>query len=261
MNVTFDPVERITVSEEIAKKVLEMINTGMLKPGDKLPSERDLMDQLRVSRSSIREALRSLSLMGLLETRPGDGTYVGDHLVGFLAGQLEWSQLLSKRDIVELLEVRDPLEIQAAGLAAQRSTPATIATLREAVAAYRNPNASVEARFDADMLLHNTIAAMSGNRLLIYLLSVIRESLREYVLENRMRFSIRTSAGDDHQRLVEAIQAGDELRARAVMAQHLQAHRPLQLGSATQEALKKDIPPTHEVLGISPPPTKISQGG
>ena len=244
MNVTFDPVERITVSEEIAKKVLEMINTGMLKPGDKLPSERDLMDQLRVSRSSIREALRSLSLMGLLETRPGDGTYVSDHLVGFLAGQLEWSQLLRKRDIVELLEVRDPLEIQAAGLAAQRNTPAAIATLREAVAAYRNPNASVEARFDADMLLHNTIATMSGNRLLIYLLSVIRESLREYVLENRMTFSIRTSAGDDHQRLVEAIQAGDELRARAAMAQHLQAHRPLQLGapgSAPQETPKKDF--------------------
>lgn len=235
MSVTFEPVERVTVSEEIAKRVLDLINAGALKPGDKLPSERELMDQLRVSRSSIREALRSLSLMGLLETRPGDGTYVCQHLVGFLAGQLEWSQLLGKRDIVELIEVRDPLEIQAAGLAAQRATPAHIAKLNQAVRAYRKPGAVVEARLEADLQLHETIAEMSGNRILIYLLRIIRGTLRGYILEGRMGFSIQTSAGDDHQRIVEAINAGDEPGARAAMEHHLHVHRPIQLSSFTSE--------------------------
>ncbi len=249
MSVTFEPVERITVSEEIAKKVLDLINAGDLKPGDKLPSERELMDQLRVSRSSIREALRSLSMMGLLETRPGDGTYVSQHLVGFLAGQLEWSQLLNKRDIVELIEVREPLEIQAAGLAALRATPAYIARLRETMIIYRNTDAPAERRLEADLLFHETLAAMAGNRTLIYLLRIIRETLFECVQEQRVGFSTRTSAGDDHQRILEALQAGDEIMARAAMAQHLRSHRPIQLGSETPTPEASSNRPRHTDLG------------
>lgn len=233
MGVTFEPVERVSVSEEIAKRVLDLINTGVLKPGDKLPSERELMDQLRVSRSSIREALRSLSMMGVLEIRPGAGTYVTEHLVGFIVGQLEWTRLLGKRNIIELLEVREPLEIHAAGLAAQRATPYYTGLLYAAIETYSDISLSLEKRMEADIHFHDIIAEMSGNSVLEYLLRVFHETLRNYALQQRIGFSTATTAEDEHLLIVEAIESGDELRARAAMAQHLRTHRPVQLSQTT----------------------------
>lgn len=237
MGITFEPVERISVSEEIARKVLDLINAGVLKPGDKLPSERELMEQLRVSRSSIREALRSLSLMGVLETRPGAGTYVTEHLVGFVAGQLEWAKLLGKRNIIELLEVREPLEIHAAGLAAQRATPDYIAQLYAALTLYADTTRPAQERMDADILFHNIIAEMTGNSVLHYLLRLFHDVLRTYALQQQVGFSTKTPAEEDHLQIVKAIEAGDEIGARAAMAAHLRRHRKSQLLNEPEDAV------------------------
>jgi GntR family transcriptional repressor for pyruvate dehydrogenase complex len=225
LRVSFEPVERTTVSEEIAKKIIDLINCGSLQPGDKLPSERALMDQLNVSRSPIREALRSLSLIGLLETRPGDGTYVSEHLTPSLVGHVDWSVLMDREDIFEWLEVREPLEIQAARLAAERATAEDVLRLEEALTAYHECADDEEQMVESEIRFHQTIAEIGGNETLRQLMTVLYTTYRRLVLQQRFRFAVRNRFALGHREICEAIRAGDGEAARKAMEHHLSLSR------------------------------------
>ncbi|MBN1260235.1 MAG: FadR family transcriptional regulator [Anaerolineae bacterium] len=221
MGISFEPVERTTVSERIARRIINMINTGALKPGDKLPSERELMDQLHVSRSPIREALRSLSLLGVLETRAGDGTYVNEHITNTLADALEWYVLLGKRDILEWIEVREPLEIQAAGLAAQRVSPKTIKYLEKALVAYYDETEDFETMVETEINFHKAVVEISGNQTLKQVMAVFYDLYHDFVIHQRVAYARRDPREQGHQAIVDAIKTGDENAARKAMAEHL----------------------------------------
>lgn len=229
MAVDLEPIERMTVSEEIIKKLIDLINSGVLGPGDKLPSERELMEQLKVSRASIREALRSLGLAGLLETRPGNGTYVSECFSSLIAGQVEWSALLGEQDILELMEVREPLEIQAAGLAAQRATVTQLEELRQAIERLRSNPGDVEQEVAADLVFHTIIAEMAQNRVLYRLTLGLRNLLREYIKRTMSATETKMSTVEEHQAIFEAIEERDEARARQAMVRHLQISKQLAL--------------------------------
>jgi len=221
MTIDLEPVERTTVSEEIARKIIDLVNSGSLRPGDKLPSERNLMSQLNVSRSPIREALRSLSLIGLLETRPGDGTYVSEHLTPGLADQVDWSILEDKQDVVEWLEVREPLEIQAASLAAERATPEDIEHLEAILAAHYNSADNPQRLAETEIEFHKTIVEIARNETLYELMAVFYDFYRKYVRQERFRFAVRNPRQQGHQAIVEAIKKGDVEAARQAMVHHL----------------------------------------
>jgi GntR family transcriptional repressor for pyruvate dehydrogenase complex len=222
MEAQFQPISRTTMSEDIIRMIFEMINSGKLKPGDKLPSERDLMEQLQVSRSPVREALRSLSIVGLLDTVPGGGTYVSKALAAdFITEQLEWSRLLTEPEIVELIDVRDPLEIQAAGLAALRATAEDIARLREAIDRYLMAHDDASAAVEADHNFHQIIGEMTHNRLLVQLSQIIRDIWKKYHEEDRLQFSLSSTLNQDYLEVLAAIEDGDEIRARKAMEEHL----------------------------------------
>jgi GntR family transcriptional repressor for pyruvate dehydrogenase complex len=242
MGVSFEPVERITVSEEITKKVIELINNGALQPGDKLPSERDLMEQLQVSRSSVREALRSLSLVGILDTRPGDGTYVSEHLLGALAGQLEWGSLLGKQDLLELMEVREPLEIYAAGVAAERADAAQLAKLRATVERCQGADAAgdMEALLNADYDFHVTLVRMTGNHALAQLLEIFNNLLREYVKQQRLGFCMEPPAEASHEAIYQAVEGGDKEAARAAMTRHIRVSKQMSLAQKLKQEQAQD---------------------
>lgn len=229
MAVDLEPIERMTVSEEIIKKLIDLINSGVLGPGDKLPSERELMEQLKVSRASIREALRSLGLAGLLETRPGNGTYVSECFSSSIADQVEWSALLGEQDILELMEVREPLEIQAAGLAAQRATVTQLEGLRQAIERLRSNPGDVEQEVAADLVFHTIIAEMAQNRVLYRLTLGLRNLLREYIKRTTSATETKMSTVEEHQAIFEAIEERDEARARQAMVRHLQISKQLAL--------------------------------
>ncbi len=220
MQVNFDPVERTTMSEEIARKIIALINNGSLKPGDKLPSERKLMAQLDVSRSPIREALRSLSLIGLLETRAGDGTYVSEHLNPALVDEIDWSILIDKEDIMEWMEVREPLEIQAAGLAAERATRENVERLEEALQLYYNGLDDLEQLAEIEINFHQTIVEIADNEILRKLMDNFYIFYRRYVHQHRYYFSV-TPREQGHREIVEAIKAGDPDAAQRAMINHL----------------------------------------
>ncbi|MGC9398070.1 MAG: FadR/GntR family transcriptional regulator [Anaerolineae bacterium] len=224
MDLTFKPVERTTVSEKIAKRIIALINTGKLKPGDKLPSERELMEQLHVSRSPIREALRSLSLIGLLETRPGDGTYISQHLTPALVNQIDWSMLIEKEDILEWLEVREPLEIQAAGLAAERATPEEIKHLEQMLSLYYNGIDDLERLVEREIRFHKAVVDMADNEILSELMEIFYGFYHRYVQQHRFYFTVKPRE-QGHQGIVQAIKAGDPDAAREAMRTHLSVSR------------------------------------
>jgi GntR family transcriptional regulator, transcriptional repressor for pyruvate dehydrogenase complex len=222
LDIDFEPIERITVSEEIIKQLISLINTGKLKPGSKLPSERELMEKFHVSRSSIREALHSLTMIGLLETYPGAGTFVSKHLTGIIAGQLEWSVLLGNRELLELTEVREPLEIQAAGLAAERTTSESVQKLRLAIDNYLSEQTGNTNLLDAEMAVHITVAEISGNRTLLRIIQTLQTMLKEYRIDHRIGFYTSPGSNQDYLDILKAVELGDAEAARSSMARHLQ---------------------------------------
>jgi GntR family transcriptional regulator, transcriptional repressor for pyruvate dehydrogenase complex len=221
LNIEIEPVERSTVSEEIVKQLISLINTGKLTPGSKLPSERELMEKFHVSRSSVREALHALTMIGLLETFPGAGTFVSQELVGIIGGQLEWAVLLGNRELMELMEIREPLEIQAAGLAAERSTPEMIQQFRQTIDRYSTCEVDNRDPIEGEIAVHMAIASMSGNPTLIRLLQTFQDLLTEYRRKRRIGFSTTDSSIQEYRSILNAIEAGDADSARQYMARHL----------------------------------------
>src|SRR5665213_3120320 len=126
-------VTKISISEEIAKQIMDLISNGDLKPGQHLPSERELCGLFGASRSSLREALRCLSIVGVLNARVREGTSVAVDGGKFLRRIMEWRLITEKHDIVNLLEVRIALEGLSAANAAINSTPEDIDALRKLI--------------------------------------------------------------------------------------------------------------------------------
>lgn len=208
-----------TAPERIADRLLAALAVGVLQPGERLPSERELAEQLGVSRSTVREAVQFLGALGLVEIRHGSGTFVRSD--GDLPS--EWLQWTKRHqvEVHELLEVRRGLEAVAAELAAERShdLEAIEAALADMEAAIDGPD--VPGLVEADLSFHTALAAASGNTALRHLTeSLGRELLRErgaiWNEPGRPERSLR-----EHRRIYEAVRAGDALAARTALVDHL----------------------------------------
>src|SRR5689334_18375261 len=138
----------------------------ILTPGSPLPSERELSRKLRVSRPSLREALRTLELMGVVDTRHGSGTQVADSGSDVLKTPLEFLLMLDKPSIEDLVETRSLLEIHLAGRAAERRTDADLAAMEAALRDMKAHLAKPTEVTDPDVRFHAAVAAASHNRLL-----------------------------------------------------------------------------------------------
>lgn len=222
METNLEPVVRNSVSDEIIKQLIMLINTGKLKPGNKLPSEREMMEKFQVSRSSVREALHALTVIGLLETFPGAGTFVSKQLTNLIGGQLEWSILLGNQELVEINEVREPLQIQAAGLAAERATAESIEQFRQAIEAYAESIRTGEGYFEQEQAVHLTIAQMAGNSTLLRFLQTFEDLLYDYRKNHKIGFSLSRDTVNEYKEILAAIENSDSRAARLSMARHLQ---------------------------------------
>ena len=225
LEVSFRPAPRPPrLSDHVAEELLESIASGALQPGDRLPSERVLSDQFGVSRTVVREAIRSLSARGVLEARPGSGLVVSkldpSSLTTLLTLFLE-SGVLRYDDVHE---VREAIESRMTGLAAARRTEEDLAALRAALAALAEAleSGDVEAASHADVEFHRTIARATHNELFVMMLDSISDVLlevRRQTLTEPTRLGMVVPA---HERIVRAIEAGDPVPARGAMEEHLQ---------------------------------------
>jgi GntR family transcriptional repressor for pyruvate dehydrogenase complex len=224
-----EPIARRPVlSETVADRLQEVVLSGHIAPGERLPTERELAERFGVSRTVIREALRRLAGKGLVEARSGAGVTVTQ--VGASAIQdsmnhfLRSSAFLHPDRFQEALgmihEVRTMLEVQIAGVAARERRESDLARLEasaEAMAASDDPRA----RAEGDVEFHRMIAAATRNVLYVVLLDSIRDPLTDIRLATLQLPGRLPDAIAGHRRIAEAIRGRDEDGARAAMADHL----------------------------------------
>ena len=216
------PVKRDRLYQGIVQQIEGLLERGELKPGDQLPPERQLAEQFQVSRASVREALRSLELLGIVETRAGGGTFVRQAQPDDLARPLQ-SLITRGHTLTDVIDVRGLVEPAVAERAAQNITKEEIAELRQIIAAQERKVAAGEPYVEEDTRFHEVIGTAARNELLVTVLGVIWDVLRasreEWLLtEKRAHGSIEA-----HRRILAALEQHDPTAARTAAADHIQA--------------------------------------
>jgi GntR family transcriptional regulator, transcriptional repressor for pyruvate dehydrogenase complex len=225
------PVSRTSLSDGIVDQITGLIARGALKPGDRIPSEKMLCNQFGVGRTSVREALRSLSVMGILESRAGDGTFVAKSSDRCLERAFQWGLLLNPKVVEDLVETRLTLESHAASLAAARATPQNLRTIEEAIRGMEESISDPESYLEFDMAFHLEIARATQNGILENLLSTIRAylqaTIREALRPTPGRDSSRraTLSIDQHKKILAALKARNPRAARQAMSRHILSPR------------------------------------
>jgi GntR family transcriptional repressor for pyruvate dehydrogenase complex len=217
--VGFQAIPRNKVYQEVAKQ-LERRITEELKPGDLLPAERELVRMLGVSRDSVRDAIRTLELMGLLEPRQGIGTVVCSP-AATPANRLATALLEKRRMVAELLDVRKMLEPPVAGRAALHASRDEIANMQDILVRQEAKVRRGELAIEEDSEFHYSIALASDNSVILKVVDVLTDLLREVrerflQVEGRQKKSL---AG--HRRILSALKRGDARAAEAAMRRHL----------------------------------------
>ena len=226
MTIVLKPIRPKKISEEIVGQIKQLISKGDLKPGDRIPSERDLATMMGVSRPSVREAIMVLEAMGFLDSRQGGGTFVRALTEGSIMDPL--AKLVEKKDpelLRSLAEVRMGLESWSAYLAAQRAVDEDLAELRRIYAVMEKQAARGGWDSEVDAEFHYAITAASHNSLQMHVLdsihsifhTTIQVALMEFYQEEGHVQLLLTH----HREIMEAIAAHEPERARQKMMEHL----------------------------------------
>jgi GntR family transcriptional regulator, transcriptional repressor for pyruvate dehydrogenase complex len=217
----FGTVERSALSQQVADRILQMIRERQLKPGDRLPSERELATLMNVGRPALREALRALSMMNIIEIRQGAGAYITNLDTAQLVQHLDFVFSLDDSAILDLFDARKIVEVGIIELAAQRITDADIADLEASLQNSQATMHDAELFLLADLEMHALIARISRNPILIRFM----ESIHTLGLASRRRTGRLTGVAqqsiNDHRRIVEALKARDPQAACHAMLSHL----------------------------------------
>jgi GntR family transcriptional repressor for pyruvate dehydrogenase complex len=213
----FPKIRATANSDEVARHLLTYLLSGQILPGDKLPSERELTEAFGVGRSAVREAIKSFSMLGIVEVRQGSGAYLKTTNSDLLPKVIEWGLLLGERRIDDLVEARRYLEPIVAQLAAVRRTDAAILELHEALERMRSAS-STDAFVAADIDFHMLLAQAGGNSILSEVLRSIRALLEVWIRRARDDRSVA-----EHQAVLEAIVRADPAEAASAMTAHMDA--------------------------------------
>jgi GntR family transcriptional repressor for pyruvate dehydrogenase complex len=238
----FRRVNKVSISEDIAQQILDLISSGKLMPGQRLPSERELCKNFGAARSSLREALRGLSMIGVLTARVGEGTSVAADGGKFLGKVMEWRLITEKHDIENLLEVRVALEGIAAANVARDGSQADIAKISSLLAKMKSSVKDKKQFAALDLEFHVTLAKASGNSLLFDLVSMIRNQLVT-ALDKLLLPHVRPLTYKEHTAIVEAIVRRDADGARDAMHMHLQSSLARHRATMGEQIATKSVVP------------------
>jgi GntR family transcriptional repressor for pyruvate dehydrogenase complex len=243
-------IKKIRLYEEVVGQLHQLIDAGKLKAGDRLPSERELAETFRVSRSSVREAIKTLENEGMVVSRPGSGTFITAVNVEAIIPPLASLLSRGKDALVDLFEMRCLVEPSIAALAAERATPADILRLKEI---YTEQEQQIErdvSAVDSDAAFHLTIGEATNNAALQRLVAAIVEILkpiREQSLQTPGRAHKSLAS---HREILVAIERHDPELARQAMLRHILAVEENVLGS-TPRSHRQRLP-----VGKQPPATQ-----
>ena len=224
----FETIRRSSAPEMVAEQIIAKITKGELAPGSRLPAQRDLATMLGVGRSSVREAINALVVMGYLEPQQGRGTFIRTVLPDTDPGLEKLKVAFAAGSIFDLMEARHLLECRSAALAAERADADQMRSLKAALQQVAETKKAYAVFLDADIRFHVAVAEATGNVVLQELSKLVLEKvvthhgrLKTARLSTAYRdLSIRTAT-----RVVEAIEAGDADGAADWMGRHLDAIR------------------------------------
>jgi GntR family transcriptional repressor for pyruvate dehydrogenase complex len=210
-----------TAVSEVTRRLLDYFTGDAIQPGDRLPPERQLATSMGVGRSAVREALAALELLGVVDVRPGSGTYLRGKASELLPQTLSWGMLMGAAKTRELIDVRHGLEVQAARLAAQSTDSGIVAQLEEEFATMEVSKSDFPAFVAADMRFHQSLAAAANNSVLDDLLQSVRSLIRVWVERALNDTDHAATTCAEHGAILDAVRAHDPDAAAAAMSVHM----------------------------------------
>lgn len=238
MKNSFAPVLRESLSDRLGRRIRKMIQRGDYRRGDRLPTIMEMARRFGVGHPTIREALKTLEAMGIVEIRHGSGVYVSRSEDVLVLASPHYAGAVTKKLLVDLVRARMPLEIQSAADAVTNGTPDHLLEMRRLLTTAGENLANDRVLNAINMGYHRQIAIASGNTVLVQLLDVLQDLFRE---EQRMILGIFGSRERDHREhleILEAIEARQETLAAERMRTHLQG---------VQDAVERWDPERHPV--------------
>jgi GntR family transcriptional repressor for pyruvate dehydrogenase complex len=224
--------------EQVVVRVYDLIKRGELRPGDRLPSEREFAKQLGINRTSLRAGLRSLIAMGVLHAKHGSGTYLSSGPSSLGGEALELLAALHGFTQDEIFEARQYLEVLVAGLAAERATSEQLATMAEELANTFSTLDNPQQFLLHDIRFHRALAAASGNPILATLVGMVSAMHYDRRSQTVSSAGWLRAGADMHQKIYRAIRARKPEEARGAMREHiLQAQQLYQAESIAQQQI------------------------
>lgn len=222
------PIKTRRLYEEIVEQIKQLIADGKLKPGDKLLAERDLADRFQVSRASVREAIRTLEMLGIIDIRPGEGTFVRGTESDDIIRPLAMFLAVERNSLLDMFEMRRIFETATASLAAQRATFEELDQIESMLASMRErlnlQDSEKGEEFDA--AFHYAVAEATHNSLLIKLFKTVSEEFakansvaRRQLYHDNVQNAQRII--DQHSEILQAIRSGSPQKASEAMLAHL----------------------------------------
>jgi len=218
----FTSLKKESPVDKIIKQIRELITSGQIKSGDKLPAERKLAERLGVGRTHVRDAIRKLEFYGILRTLPQSGTVVAGIGLTALEGLITDVLRLEKSDFAALVETRVILETNTAKLAATRRTDKDIEEIKKAIIAYEIKIKNKQSAVEEDLMFHLKIAEASKNAVLKSLMLIITPD----IVKNFINYEVcdeqsEIKALQEHQKILDFIIKKDGEAASAMMHEHL----------------------------------------
>ena len=225
-----EPVKSTRIYAEIVRQIRSLVADGRLKSGDRLPPERELAERFRVSRTSVREALRALESTGLIEIRAGEGAFVREVSVEALIEPLALVILTQREAVAELYEARRLLEPPIAALAARRAGPDELAEMTRILDEQAGEVAAGRTGLAQDAAFHTAIGHSAHNRAITRIVAALMDLLTQTREDSLHTPGRPERSHQDHRRILAAIRSRDEDAARQAMLDHLVAVELLVMG-------------------------------
>jgi len=215
------PVKSTKVYEMVMEQIKDLVKKGELKSGDRLPSERELCEKLEVSRASIREALKALQMLGLIETKHGEGNFINENFENSLLEPLSTVFLLLGSKSESVLELRKIIEPETAVLAAKNITNEQLIELKEIMEELNNTS-DAEACASLDKRFHYKIAQASGNHLISTIMFSVSSLIEKYIENSKINTLNKTLVKTQHEEIYRALETHNGIAAATAVKKHLE---------------------------------------
>ena len=217
------PIRNPKAYDQVIEVIKDKIKKGKIKKGDKLPSEREMAESLGLSRASVREALRALEVIGLIESIQGAGNYIRTNFDNSLIEPLSLMFMLQESSVKEMYDLRETLELQCVKLSARYIEENELGLLT-AILNRMYLAKTEEESLELDIEFHYLIAKTSRNMLLINVLEVLSQLMDEFIRKSRMQIlhegNTRENLLEIHENLLRALKCREEAKASQAMKEH-----------------------------------------